>query len=150
MEKFTDSRNAVSPIKRSWGGSWQCRRKLATKLLMKKSRNTFGRHSRAVKLSPGLFDVLGQVNNVLTIWFYSYGHGVLRNPDPRFIALQEFCESRPELKSSSIIELVNKVGSFLFLKDPTGLTLSLQDFPSRSWCFKGTWKGMLWKLLILL
>ncbi|KIM49193.1 hypothetical protein M413DRAFT_438358 [Hebeloma cylindrosporum] len=37
-----------------------------------------------------------------------YGHGVLRNPDPRFIALQEFCDSRPELKSSPIIELVNK------------------------------------------
>lgn len=37
-----------------------------------------------------------------------YGHGVLRNPDPRFIALQEFCEGRPELKSSPIIDLVNK------------------------------------------
>lgn len=37
-----------------------------------------------------------------------YGHGVLRHPDPRFIALQEFCNSHPELKSSQIIELVNK------------------------------------------
>ncbi|PPQ88005.1 hypothetical protein CVT25_001084 [Psilocybe cyanescens] len=37
-----------------------------------------------------------------------YGHGVLRNPDPRFIALQEFCDSRPELKGSPIIDLVNK------------------------------------------
>jgi len=37
-----------------------------------------------------------------------YGHGVLRNPDPRFIALQEFCETRPELKSSSIVQLVKK------------------------------------------
>ncbi|KAF9005585.1 citrate synthase-like protein [Cyathus striatus] len=37
-----------------------------------------------------------------------YGHGVLRNPDPRFIALQEFCQSRPELKKSPIIQLVNK------------------------------------------
>ncbi|KAF8163236.1 citrate synthase-like protein [Crassisporium funariophilum] len=37
-----------------------------------------------------------------------YGHGVLRNPDPRFIALQEFCDTRPELKNSPIIELVNK------------------------------------------
>ncbi|KIL69684.1 hypothetical protein M378DRAFT_156906 [Amanita muscaria Koide BX008] len=36
-----------------------------------------------------------------------YGHGVLRNPDPRFIALQEFCDTRPELKESSIIRLVN-------------------------------------------
>ncbi|KAF9567515.1 citrate synthase [Agrocybe pediades] len=37
-----------------------------------------------------------------------YGHGVLRNPDPRFIALQQFCDGKPELKSSPIIELVNK------------------------------------------
>ncbi|TFK76516.1 citrate synthase [Pluteus cervinus] len=37
-----------------------------------------------------------------------YGHGVLRKPDPRFIALQEFCQSIPELKQSSIIQLVNK------------------------------------------
>lgn len=45
----------------------------------------------------------------LIAWFASYGHGVLRNPDPRFIALQEFCDSRPELKGSPIIDLVNKV-----------------------------------------
>jgi citrate synthase len=37
-----------------------------------------------------------------------YGHGVLRNPDPRFIALQEFCESRPELNNSPIVDLVRK------------------------------------------
>ncbi|KAF9457166.1 citrate synthase-like protein [Collybia nuda] len=37
-----------------------------------------------------------------------YGHGVLRNPDPRFIALQEFCNSRPEFQTSPIIQLVNK------------------------------------------
>ncbi|KAF8212310.1 citrate synthase [Mycena galopus ATCC 62051] len=37
-----------------------------------------------------------------------YGHGVLRNPDPRFIALQEFCDARPELEQSSIIRLVKK------------------------------------------
>lgn len=37
-----------------------------------------------------------------------YGHGVLRNPDPRFMALQEFCNSRPELKDSPIIQMVNK------------------------------------------
>jgi len=36
-----------------------------------------------------------------------YGHGVLRNPDPRFIALQEFCATRPDLKDSPIIRLVN-------------------------------------------
>jgi citrate synthase len=34
---------------------------------------------------------------------------VLRNPDPRFIALQEFCDARPELQESSIIRLVKKV-----------------------------------------
>ncbi|KAG6850537.1 hypothetical protein H0H93_012153 [Arthromyces matolae] len=37
-----------------------------------------------------------------------YGHGVLRNPDPRFIALQEFCKTKPELMESPIIQLVNK------------------------------------------
>ncbi|KAJ3810665.1 citrate synthase [Lentinula aff. lateritia] len=37
-----------------------------------------------------------------------YGHGVLRNPDPRFIALQKFCESKPELLNSPIIQLVKK------------------------------------------
>jgi citrate synthase len=39
---------------------------------------------------------------------YSYGHGVLRKPDPRFIALQQFSASRAELKDSPIIKLVNK------------------------------------------
>ncbi|KAG9126662.1 hypothetical protein FRC07_002535 [Ceratobasidium sp. 392] len=37
-----------------------------------------------------------------------YGHGVLRKPDPRFIALQQFSASRAELKDSPIIKLVNK------------------------------------------
>lgn len=37
-----------------------------------------------------------------------YGHGVLRNPDPRFIALQEFCKTRPELEASPIVQLVKK------------------------------------------
>ncbi|CAE6422118.1 unnamed protein product [Rhizoctonia solani] len=37
-----------------------------------------------------------------------YGHGVLRKPDPRFIALQQFSASRAELKDSPIIQLVNK------------------------------------------
>lgn len=37
-----------------------------------------------------------------------YGHGVLRDPDPRFIALQTFCEVRPELRDSPIINLVKK------------------------------------------
>lgn len=38
-----------------------------------------------------------------------YGHGVLRNPDPRFIALQEFCDTRPELSSSPLVQLVKQV-----------------------------------------
>jgi len=37
-----------------------------------------------------------------------YGHGVLRKSDPRFMALQAFCETRPELKASPIIQLVKK------------------------------------------
>jgi citrate synthase len=37
-----------------------------------------------------------------------YGHGVLRQADPRFIALQEFCDARPDLQESSIIQLVKK------------------------------------------
>jgi len=37
-----------------------------------------------------------------------YGHGVLRSPDPRFMALQEFCDARPELNSSPIIRMVKK------------------------------------------
>lgn len=35
-----------------------------------------------------------------------YGHGVLRKPDPRFIALREFCQGVPELNNSPIIRLV--------------------------------------------
>lgn len=38
-----------------------------------------------------------------------YGHGVLRSPDPRFVALQKFCESRAELKESPIVKLVQLV-----------------------------------------
>jgi citrate synthase len=38
-----------------------------------------------------------------------YGHGVLRAPDPRFVALQQFCDARPELSSSPVIRLVKQV-----------------------------------------
>lgn len=38
-----------------------------------------------------------------------YGHGVLRSPDPRFIALQQFCDARPELNNSPVIRLVKQV-----------------------------------------
>lgn len=44
----------------------------------------------------------------------SYGHGVLRSPDPRFIALQEFCETRPQLLADPVIQLVKKVHISLF------------------------------------
>jgi citrate synthase len=37
-----------------------------------------------------------------------YGHGVLRSPDPRFIALQEFCDKRPDLLASPTIQLVKQ------------------------------------------
>ncbi|KAF7984016.1 hypothetical protein HWV62_17515 [Athelia sp. TMB] len=37
-----------------------------------------------------------------------YGHGVLRKSDPRFMALQEFCDSRPELAESPVVKLVKK------------------------------------------
>ncbi|GJJ12088.1 hypothetical protein Clacol_006329 [Clathrus columnatus] len=38
-----------------------------------------------------------------------YGHGVLRSPDPRFIALQEFVDADPTLANSPIIRLVKKL-----------------------------------------
>ncbi|UZJ56017.1 hypothetical protein CBS101457_005337 [Exobasidium rhododendri] len=38
-----------------------------------------------------------------------YGHAVLRMPDPRFSALSRFCDTREELKNSSIVQLVQKV-----------------------------------------
>jgi hypothetical protein len=59
-----------------------------------------------VRLSPRL-----SLTCRLTIAICRYGHGVLRNPDPRFIALQEFCDTRPELYDSPIIRLVKKVCS---------------------------------------
>lgn len=37
-----------------------------------------------------------------------YGHAVLRMPDPRFSALSRFCDTRPELKNSPIVQLVQK------------------------------------------
>jgi citrate synthase len=44
------------------------------------------------------------------VYSSSYGHGVLRSPDPRFIAIQQFALSRPDLKDSPIIQLIQKVG----------------------------------------
>jgi citrate synthase len=35
-----------------------------------------------------------------------YGHGVLRAPDPRFVALLAFCESRPALLADPVVRMV--------------------------------------------
>ncbi|EIW85009.1 citrate synthase [Coniophora puteana RWD-64-598 SS2] len=35
-----------------------------------------------------------------------YGHGVLRNPDPRFVALQAFCKGHEDLMASPMVKLV--------------------------------------------
>ncbi|KZV71900.1 citrate synthase-like protein [Peniophora sp. CONT] len=37
-----------------------------------------------------------------------YGHGVLRSPDPRFTALQKFCDARPELLADPTVQLVKQ------------------------------------------
>jgi len=37
-----------------------------------------------------------------------YGHAVLRKPDPRFSALQDFAERREELRKDPIVQLVQK------------------------------------------
>jgi len=47
------------------------------------------------------------LNSALT-FDHRYGHGVLRSPDPRFIALQEFCDKRPDLLASPTIQLVKQ------------------------------------------
>jgi citrate synthase len=59
---------------------------------------------------------------------FSYGHGVLRNPDPRFIALQEFCDARPELQESSIIQLVKKARISDMIVGHSSHTLPMQTF----------------------
>lgn len=38
-----------------------------------------------------------------------YGHAVLRQPDPRFTALSRFCDTRPELQQSPLVQLVQQV-----------------------------------------
>ncbi|KIP09621.1 hypothetical protein PHLGIDRAFT_126205 [Phlebiopsis gigantea 11061_1 CR5-6] len=37
-----------------------------------------------------------------------YGHGVLRKSDPRFTALLQFCDTRPELLADPVIQMVKK------------------------------------------
>lgn len=38
-----------------------------------------------------------------------YGHAVLRQPDPRFTALSQFCETRQELRDDSVVQLVQRL-----------------------------------------
>ncbi|EPT06133.1 hypothetical protein FOMPIDRAFT_1044595 [Fomitopsis schrenkii] len=52
--------------------------------------------------------VPGQVTNPAVLRSAHYGHGVLRSPDPRFTALQKFCETRPALLEDPVIQLVKK------------------------------------------
>jgi citrate synthase len=37
-----------------------------------------------------------------------YGHGVLRSPDPRFTALLDFCDARPELAADPVVKMVRQ------------------------------------------
>lgn len=62
------------------------------------------------RVIPGCVSSSCAHGTVLTIstTLSRYGHGVLRDPDPRFIALQTFCEVRLELRDSPIINLVKK------------------------------------------
>lgn len=38
----------------------------------------------------------------------AYGHGVLRKPDPRFGALMEFADTRPDVLANPVFQLVKK------------------------------------------
>ena len=65
------------------------------------------------RVIPGCFSIhhfpLGSNSRLIIDYcMCRYGHGVLRDPDPRFTALQTFCEVRPELQDSAIIGLVKK------------------------------------------
>jgi citrate synthase len=37
-----------------------------------------------------------------------YGHAVLRKPDPRFEALMDFADARPEIAANPVYQLVKK------------------------------------------
>jgi|SRR5882757_5584517 len=65
------------------------------------------RSGRVVPGSASFVCLEGPLGSMLTL-DHRYGHGVLRSPDPRFIALQEFCEKRPELLASPTIQLVKQ------------------------------------------
>lgn len=72
----------------------------------------------------------------------SYGHGVLRNPDPRFIALQEFCTTRPDLLADPVIQLVKQVCIPLFDSMVVALTGDRTiDLRSCTWRLEGARQG---------
>lgn len=45
-----------------------------------------------------------------------YGHAVLRKPDPRFVALQQFAANDPEVSQSPVFKLVNAVSAHYLLQ----------------------------------
>lgn len=102
----------VWTTKRFSDGSWLCKRSWAKTSIMKISKVISGKHWRVDELFQGTDWFYCRWEIGFTTFSFSYGHGVLRNPDPRFTALQEFCESQPELQNSRIIQLVKKVGPF--------------------------------------
>lgn len=93
--------------KKSSAGCSTCKRLSVRIRATTRSKNISGRRSRAVKSSLGELSP-SIIISVYSLHAYSYGHGVLRKPDPRFIALQQFSSSRAELKDSPIIKLVNR------------------------------------------
>jgi citrate synthase len=96
-----------SLTKKFSAGRWLCKRRLVTMFLMQKLKNTFGRLLRVAKWFLGRLLFAAYISTPLTE--LRYGHGVLRNPDPRFIALQKFCDAKPELNESPVIKLVKQV-----------------------------------------
>jgi len=93
-------------IKKFYDGSWPCKNLLEIILLPIASKNTCGRRSTLDKSFQG---TASSPIFVFSLTLHRYGHGVLRSPDPRFIALQQFCDARPDLSSSPVIRLVKQV-----------------------------------------
>lgn len=53
---------------------------------------------------------------------------MLRKSDPRFVALLEFCDSRPELLASPIVQMVKKVFIAVFYRCWCADRMSLMYF----------------------
>lgn len=56
-----------------------------------------------------------------------YGHAVLRKPDPRFVALQQFAANDSEISQDPIFKLVNAVRSGQTLYNETGSDTQLGE-----------------------